>query len=224
MKRLRTLALAVLVASLATSGAVHAQTDETLAAEGLDESALVSLCAANATDDAELARCVDVVESILSREPSQIVTLDAEPDLLEQARRTVDEAVAAAENLDVQAAIDEVIAGAQDFDMDTAIDDALSSARDLDLPEAIDDAISAAQGFGVGASIEDGITTTRNVVDAATVWAQENSEVVCDGGSFSLGVGAAAVVGFLVGSPGLALRAFEETNKATNDVCDAVIA
>ncbi len=35
-----------------------------------------------------------------------------------------------------------------------------------------------------------------------------------------MGVGAAAVVGFLTASPGLALRAFEETEKATNRVCD----
>ena len=267
--RPRLAALASIIASLAfaTSGVALGQTDASPAPSELDASALTSLCAANAEDDAARETCVDVVRTILTPGGDPAVE---EPDLTERLATAIDDAVASAEGVDVQAAIDEAAAALEGLDVQSAIeeavasaeidaqaaledvrasiaeldvqalvDEAVASAREVDVMALIDEAIVSAQEVDVQAlveeviteigdadvlgTIEEGIAEARNVVSAAQDWIEENPELACDTGSVSVGVSAAAVVGFLTDSPGLALAAYRETQQATDRACGAAI-
>ena len=90
---------------------------------------------------------------------------------------------------------------------------------ETDVRSIIEEALAAAQDVDLEAALEDSVRATRDVIDAAQRWAQDNPETVCKGGSLSVGTGAAAVVAFLTGSPGLAMRAFEEGERISNDIC-----
>lgn len=267
--RLRLATLPALIASLAIAapGIALGQTDPSPAPNELDASALTSLCAANAEDDAARVTCVEVVRTILA--PAGEIAVE-EPDSTDRLAVAIDEAVASAEGLDVQAAIDEVASALQELDVQSAIeeaiasaevdvqaalddvrasieelevqalvDEAVASAREVDVTALIDEAIASAQGVDVQALVDDlineigdqdvlgtiegGIAETRNVVEAAQDWIEDNPELACDTGSVSVGVGAAAVVGFLTDSPGLALAAYRETQQATDRACGAAI-
>jgi hypothetical protein len=151
----------------------------------------------------------------------------------------VDEAVAAArasaqdlsEDIDLQAALDEAVGRVQDVDLQAALDEAVAAAQDVDLQAALDEvlaaadeAVSAAQDVDVEALLAEGVTTTRAVVAEAGAWLTENAEAVCAGSSLSAGTGVAAVVAYLTGSPGLAISAFQQTERISRDICGDVVA
>ncbi|MFV2064164.1 MAG: hypothetical protein ACC726_11740, partial [Chloroflexota bacterium] len=210
--RFRFISQLVLAASLAiaTSGVAIGQ-DEPSASPipgQRDNSALESLCAANAEDDAAITTCVEAVQAILT--PDGEVTAVEESGVSGRVIAIVDKAVAAADGLDVQPAIDDAraslaeldmptntddaVAAAQDVDVGAMINEAIASAREVDVQEVVDGIVADIEDRDVLGTIEDGIEITRNVVGAAQTWVAENPELVCDAGSAGIGVGAAAVV------------------------------
>lgn len=161
-------------------------------------------------------------------------------------REVVEQAVVAAQarvaGVDVGAAFDQVIDAARDVDLDAAIDAAITAADDVDVQAAVADAIARAQDLDLRAALveaaarmnesvgpvgdvdltawlEEGVRTTRSIVAETRQWAQENADVVCAGSGLSTAAAAAAVVAYLTGSPGLALRAFEESEPLATDIC-----
>jgi hypothetical protein len=143
----------------------------------------------------------------------------------------LDEAVGRVQDVDLQAALDEAVAAAQDVDLQAALDAAVAAAQDVDLQAALDEvlaaadeAVSAAQDVDVEALLAEGVTTTRAVVAEAGAWLTENAEAVCAGSSLSAGTGVAAVVAYLTGSPGLAISAFQQTERISRDICGDVVA
>lgn len=151
----------------------------------------------------------------------------------------VDEAVAAAqasvqdlrESIDLQGALDEAVGRVQDVDLQAALDAAVAATQDVDLQAALDQVLAAAdqtvttaQEVDVEALLAEGVATTRAVVDEAGAWVTENAEAVCTGSSLSAGTGVAAVVAYLTGSPGLAISAFQQTERISRDLCGDVVA
>jgi hypothetical protein len=143
-------------------------------------------------------------------------------------------------DIDLQAAIDDAVAVLEglglggDIDLQAAIDDAVAAAlaatEDIDLGALLDEALSGALGSledaGVQAAIDDTLVALQqNIEDASAVvseaqeWAQQNSDVVCRGGSVSLGTTVGVVVFALTGVEWLGLQAFWATERFSNRVC-----
>jgi septal ring-binding cell division protein DamX len=190
--RSRVILVIVSLAMLLLPSAVHAQTDGSPASEDLARGLLEGLCAASTADESALTACLLAVSSVLGDGQDEVGPDAPEP--------LVEPPVA---ETDVRSIIEEALAAAQDVDLEAALEEALAAAQDVDLEAALEDSVRA----------------TRDVIDAAQRWAQDNPETVCKGGSLSVGTGAAAVVAFLTGSPGLAMRAFEEGERISNDIC-----
>lgn len=138
----------------------------------------------------------------------------------------IDQVIRAAQDVDLDAAIDAAVTAASDIDVQAAVADAVARAQDLDLLAAlveasarIDESVSAVGDVDLAAWLEDGVHTTRSIVAESQQWAQENADVVCAGSGLSTGAAAAAVVAYLTGSPGLAIRAYEETERLGTDIC-----
>jgi hypothetical protein len=125
----------------------------------------------------------------------------------------IDEALAAASDVDVEAALAEVVAAAQAIDLQTALDEALAS---------LGEAVPATGELDVEAFLAGGVQTTREVIAMAQTWAKDNADAICAGSGLSVGVAAAGVVAYLTGSPGLAITAFEKTERLGSDVCSEV--
>jgi hypothetical protein len=150
----------------------------------------------------------------------------ADVDVRAIIERSVTAAQAGVAEVDLGAALDQLIGSAQDVDLDAALDAAISATSDVDVEAAvadavarIDETISAVDDVDVAAWLEDGVRTTRSVVAESRRWAQDNADIVCAGSGLSTGTAAAAVVAYLTGSPGLALRAFEESERLGTDIC-----
>jgi hypothetical protein len=157
----------------------------------------------------------------------------------------VDEAVASARDVDLQFALDEAIAAAGAADLQAKIDEALAAASDVDVRAALAEAVAAAQAIDLQAALDEalaslgevvpatgevdveaflagGVQTTREVIAVAQTWAQDNADAICAGSGISVGLAAAGVVAYLTGSPGLAITAFEKTERLSSDVCGEV--
>ena len=148
------------------------------------------------------------------------------------------EAIAAAESA-VRATLDEVGASIGELDLELLIDEARDSIDEVDVRARIDEALSAAAAFDPGEAIDDldarirasdgyiaideGVSLARGVVDTAQLWVEENPDEACNAGAFTVGAGAAAVVGLLTDSPGIAFAAYGQTYKVVDDACTAVV-
>jgi hypothetical protein len=155
---------------------------------------------------------------------TQELQLDVDIDL----QGAIDDAVAALEalglsgDIDLQAAIDDAVAtalaGTEDIDLGALLDEvfagALSGIEDVGVQAAIDDTLTALQQ-----NVED----ARAVVSEAQQWAQQNTDVVCRGGSVSLGTTVGVVVFALTGVEWLGLQAFWATERFTNRVCGEMV-
>ena len=138
----------------------------------------------------------------------------------------LDEAVAAAGATDIQAKIDEALAAASDVDVEAALAEAVAAAEAIDLQSALDEALTslgeavpATGEVDVEALLAGGVQTTREVIAMAQTWAQDNADAICTGSGISVGLAAAGVVAYLTGSPGLAITAFDKTERLSSDVC-----
>jgi chromosome condensin MukBEF ATPase and DNA-binding subunit MukB len=146
----------------------------------------------------------------------------------------MDQAAAAVRDSDPRAALDAAITAAQDVDLQAALDKAVEAASQIDLQAALGEVVDRAQAIDLQAAVEqtlgsadvdvrallaDGVETTRTVTASAQAWLQENADVVCTGSSLGVGAAAAAVVVHLTGSPGLAIAAFQQTERLSNDAC-----
>jgi hypothetical protein len=155
----------------------------------------------------------------------------------------IDEAVAQAQefeldvDLDVQGALDDIAAAAEDLDfedvqtaIDEAVAEALAATEDIDLEGAIEEALAEAQAAiddaeldeAVGeavAALGESVDEARAVVAAAQVWAVDNKDAVCRGGSVSLGTTVGVAVFALTGVEWLGLQAFWATERFTNSAC-----
>ncbi|HZW01430.1 MAG TPA: hypothetical protein VFF55_07665, partial [Candidatus Deferrimicrobium sp.] len=157
-------------------------------------------------------------------------------------RAAVDEAVASARDVDLRAALDEAVAVAGAADLQARIDEAVAAASDADVEAALAEAVAAAQAIDLQAALDEalallgeavpatgevdvdtflagGVQTTREVIAVAQTWANDNADAICAGSGLSVGVAAAGVVAYLTGSPGLAITAFEKTERLSSDVC-----
>ncbi len=205
----------VLIATVALPAAAGAQDAPAPEAAGAQDGGLLArLCSADVTDEASLAACLVTVAASLAGAASGAVP-DPRPsaaphDLLGQARQVVDETLASAR------------AAGQQVDLQAVVDEALAAAQDVDLQAVLDEALAAVGDVDAQALLDGGLGTTREVIAAAQAWIVENSDTVCKGGSLSVGTSAAAVVAYLTGSPGLAIRAFEETERLSSDICEDV--
>jgi hypothetical protein len=168
-------------------------------------------------------------------------------DALSQARQidlqaTLDDIVEHARafelDLDLQGAIDEAVAALDDLDLDVdvqttledAVAQALAAGEDFDLATAVDGALSEARAAienadvqGTVAALQDGVEQARAVVATAQQWAQANTDVVCRGGSVSLGTTVGVAVFALTGVEWLGLQAFWATERFTNGVCGELV-
>jgi hypothetical protein len=142
-----------------------------------------------------------VLSAVLASLLALPVTAHAQSDPTSDAREILEQLARAAgarvAEIDLRAAVDEVIGAAQDVDLDSAVDAAIAAASEVDV---------------------------EGVVAEAQQWVQENADVVCAGSGLSAGAAAAAVVAYVTGSPGLAIRAFEETERLGSDACTRVAA
>ncbi len=149
-------------------------------------------------------------------------------------RAALDEAIweagAAAGAADLQARIEEALAAASDADVEAALAEAVAAAQAIDLQAALDEALAslgeavpATGEVDVDAFLAGGVQTTREVIAMAQTWANDNADAICAGSGLSVGVAAAGVVAYLTGSPGLAITAFEKTERLGSDVCGEVV-
>ena len=220
-------ALLASLASLALSAlplAVHAQADGSPGPTEVDGAALADVCSASIDGELGLAACLLAVVRFLDDEVRPAVDAATSPDegaraepddLLGQAFLAVGNALESVEQIDLGQTIRDAFAQAQGVDLQGALDEAISAARDFDAGAAV----AAVIETDVGALFEDGARAARDVVSAAQRWAQDNPAILCKGGSIGLGSGAAALLASVIGSPGLALRAFEEVERIGNEVC-----
>ncbi len=198
----RPLAVTLALVLLAVPGVARAQDDQSSVARDLVE----RLCSAEPGGGADVASCLLAMGAVLGEAlpPDVVGALDIDP----------------------QAALDEAIGALQDVGVGAALDDAVTRLQGVDLEAAVNDAIAAAQDLAVRTDVDaflvDGVTTARAVVAEAEAWVTEHAELVCAGSSIGAGVGAAAVVAYLTGSPGLAISAFDRTEQLSRDVCDDV--
>ena len=68
-------------------------------------------------------------------------------------------------------------------------------------------------------ALESAVEDARAVVGEAQQWAQENVDVVCRGGSISLGTTVGVAVFALTGVEWLGLQAFWATERFSNGIC-----
>jgi hypothetical protein len=215
-----------LVASLALSAlpfAVQAHADGSPAPAGVDTAALADVCSASLDGELGVAACLLAVVGFLDDEVRPAVDAAASPnegatapdDLLGQAFLAAGHALDSVQQVDVGQTIRDTLAAAQGADLQGALDETISAARDF----AAGAALAAALETDVGALFQDGVEAVRDVAGAAQRWAQDNPALICRGGSFGLGGGAAALLAYVIGNPGLARRAFEEGGRIGNDVC-----
>jgi hypothetical protein len=203
----------------------------------------------DATVPLEAAEPPDEAQSLLAETQAridealaQLRALDLQAALDEVARSAQDFELDV--DVDLQAAIDDVVATLEglelsgDIDLQAAIDDAVAAALaatgDIDLGASIDEALNGAlsslEDAGVEAAIEDTLVALQqNIDDASAVvseaqeWAQENTDMVCRGGSVSLGTTVGVVVFALTGVEWLGLQAFWATERFTNGVCGEMV-
>ena len=240
----RPFVMTLLLVLLAVPCVAQAQDDPSPAARGLVE----RLCSAGRADDADVASCLAAVDTMLGGALPPIgdgaLDVDVQAALDIDVQAALDEAIGRLQDMDLPAAVDDAVTRLQGVDLEAAVDDALAAAQDVDVRAAIaealaageadlqaaleavltraDEAIPGARDVDVDALLADGVTTARTVVAEAEAWVTENAELVCAGGSVGAGVGAAAVVAYLTGSPGLAISAFDRTEQFSRDVCDDV--
>jgi hypothetical protein len=217
----RLLAVTLFRVLLVFPALAQAQDDPPTVVGGLVE----RLCSVGRDDEADVAACLIVVSDILDGQailPSLDVANEMDLQVL------LDQAIAQLQEVDLRAALDEAVAATQDVDVQFAIAEALA-AGEADLQGAlgalltkVDEALPGARDADVDALLADGVTTARAVVAEAEAWVTENAELVCAGSSVGAGVGAAAVVAFLTGSPGLAISAFDRTEQVSRDLCHDV--
>jgi hypothetical protein len=181
--------------------------------------------ARQAVDEALASAQLSVQQIDLQAAVDEAVASARDVDL----RAALDEAVAAAGAADLQARIDEALAAASDVDVDAALAEAVAAAQAIDLQAALDEALAslgeavpATGEVDVEAFLAGGVQTTREVIAMAQTWAKDNADAICAGSGLSVGVAAAGVVAYLTGSPGLAITAFEKTERLGSDVCGEV--
>lgn len=185
----------------------------------------------SASESAEPGGVLDRARQAAEEALSSAQQAAADVDVREIIERSITAAQAGVAEVDPGAALDQLIGSAQDVDLEAALDAAISATSDVDVEAAvaaavahIDETISAVGDVDVAAWLEDGVQTTRRVVAESRQWAQDNADIVCAGSGLSTGTAAAAVVAYLTGSPGLALRAFEESERLGTDICLQVAA
>jgi hypothetical protein len=151
-------------------------------------------------------------------------------DLRAALDEAISEAGAAAGAAELQARIEEALAAASDADVEAALAEAVAAAQAIDLQAALDEALAslgeavpATGEVDVDAFLAGGVQTTREVIAMAQTWANDNADAICAGSGISVGVAAAGVVAYLTGSPGLAITAFEKTERLGSDVCGEVV-
>jgi hypothetical protein len=216
------LGAALLPVLLGVPGAVHAQADGTPAAGSLVE----RMCSVDVGSDVDLVDgCLQAVGAMLDR---GIAPLDEEVQRLQGDLHVVsDQALDRLADVDLRAALDEAITAARDLDVQAAIRDALAAPPGAELGAALEEVVGRARDalddgpdVDVDAFLDSGVATARGVVNEAQTWMVENADVVCSGGSLTVGVGTAAVVAYLTGSPGLAIGAFDRTEQLGQDICE----
>lgn len=143
-------------------------------------------------------------------------------------QRSIDEALAAIEALelpnaeaiqrDLEAAVAEALVAAENVDIQQVIDQAFAEIEagidDVELQATIDGTVLALQGA---------VEEARAVVAEAQSWAQENIDMVCRGGSISLGTTVGVTVFALTGVEWLGLQAFWATERFTNGICGDIV-
>jgi len=185
--------------------------------------------ARQAVDEALTSAQQSVQQVDLQAAVDEAVAFARDVDLRAALDEAVAEAGAAAGAADLQARIDAALAAASDVDAEAALAEAVAAAQAIDLQAALDEAL-ASLGEAVPATGEvsvetflaGGVQTTREVIAMAQTWAQDNADAICAGSGLSVGVVAAGVVAYLTGSPGLAITAFEKTERLGSDVCGEV--
>ena len=185
--------------------------------------------ARQAVDEALTSAQQSVQQVDLQAAVDEAVAFARDVDLRAALDEAVAEAGAAAGAADLQARIDAALAAASDVDAEAALAEAVAAAQAIDLQAALDEALAylgeavpATGEVDVEAFLAGGVQTTREVIAMAQTWAQDNADAICAGSGLSVGVVAAGVVAYLTGSPGLAITAFEKTERLGSDVCGEV--
>ena len=137
------------------------------------------------------------------------------------AQDAVEELRASLDELDLGARLDEALDGAADVDIEALLDEAVAMVEGLDPGATVDDLLAEIEDNDTFAALESGIATAEAVVAEAQLWVDENPDEACNAGGFTVGAGAAAVVGLLTDSPGFALAAYNRTHKVVEDACTA---
>jgi hypothetical protein len=159
-------------------------------ASSAQDASLEALCEAIAIDEGARSSCLDAVAAILTDDR----------DALDTAVGALEDAIRAIEDL------------AGEVDLELGIDPAA-------VEGAVDEALGLAEDSGLSAGVQQVADVTSEVVASAEAWIGENPEATCQAVSMTVGLGAGAVAGLLSGSPGLALRAFEEAERAATGLC-----
>jgi len=169
-----------------------AQSEGSPAPTDADLSLVTQLCAANATDDAEVASCIESVETILAESLDRSVEetsdiLDQAQSLVDDAQAFLDDAVEQAQAIDLEAALDEAIASAQDIDVQGAIDEVVAAVQDIDVDidvdvqEAIDgavaEALAAAEDLDLQATVDEALAGALAAIEDAEVQAAVDEAV-----------------------------------------------
>ena len=185
--------------------------------------------ARQAVDEALTSAQQSVQQVDLQAAVDEAVAFARDVDLRAALDEAVAEAGAAAGAADLQARIDAALAAASDVDAEAALAEVVAAAQAIDLQMALDEALAslgeavpATGEVDVEAFLAGGVQTTREVIAMAQTWAQDNADAICAGSGLSVGVVAAGVVAYLTGSPGLAITAFEKTERLGSDVCGEV--
>ena len=185
--------------------------------------------ARQAVDEALTSAQQSVQQVDLQAAVDEAVAFARDVDLRAALDEAVAEAGAAAGAADLQARIDAALAAASDVDAEAALAEAVAAAQAIDLQAALGEALAslgealpATGEADVEAFLVGGVQATREVIAMAQTWAQDNADAICAGSGLSVGVVAAGVVAYLTGSPGLAITAFEKTERLGSDVCGEV--
>jgi hypothetical protein len=190
--------------------------------------------APSAAPQDRLAQAREAVDEALAAARQSVEQIDLQAALDEAVASAGDvdlqallgDALAAVESSDLRASIDEALAAASEVDVAAALADAQAAAEEVGLQSALDDALASLQDAIPDISATDvevllslGVVTARAVVAEAQVWAQENSDTICAGGSLGLSSAVAVVVAHLTGDPMLAAGAFGAAERISTDVC-----
>jgi len=183
MKTRLSLLLGLLLA--VTPASVAAQAESPLP-EAIDPELVTELCAATADDEDELTTCIDSVEVALTEMSVEVV--EEEQSLLDQLADTVDDTLEDLREVDLQATFDDALASAQEFDVDAAlaeaqeaVDQAVADAQtaidELELPTDVDiqvaleeaaaEALTAVEQIDFEAAVDDALAEARTAIEEA---------------------------------------------------------